>query len=128
MENAMSKKLLGAIAVLLALLASSVPTRADVRASSDAHAARQATQKRYAGVITALDAASMTIQGRSAAVTGRVDAGKTKVFIDRRPVKTSELKVTYVANAELGLDDVWSAIYVDSTPHNENAKHASAPR
>lgn len=117
----MSKKLLGAIAVLLTLLVFSGPTRAarlDECGSSGAPAPREATQKRYAGVITALDAASMTIQGRSAAVTGRVDATKTKVFIDRRSVKASELKVTYVANAELGLDDVWSAVYVDSTPHN----------
>ena len=117
----MSKKLLGAVAVLLSSLACIGPTqaaRSDARGSSRPPASREATQKRYAGVITALDAASMTIQGRSAAVTGRVDATKTKVFIDRRPVKASELKVTYVANAELGLDDVWSAVYVDSTPHN----------
>ena len=115
----MSKKLLGAIAVLLALLASAIPTRAALGALGRAPASREATQKRYAGVITALDAATMTIQGRSvAAVTARVDAGKTKVFIDKRPAKPSDLKITYVASAELGLDDVWSAVYVDSTPHN----------
>jgi hypothetical protein len=76
----------------------------------------EATQRRVQGIITAVDAKSVTIAppaGR-ATVTGRVD-GTTKVTIDGKAAKVTDLHVTFAAKAELGLDDVWTAIAVDST-------------
>ncbi len=71
-----------------------------------------ATQRRIAGVITAVDANSVTIQGKSA-VTGRV-GGNTRVVIDGRVARPSDLRVTENAKAELGLDDVWASIVVST--------------
>lgn len=67
-----------------------------------------ATQRRIAGVITAIDASTCTIQGKTS-VTGRV-SDATKVTIDGRAAKASDLRVTENAKAEIGLDDVWASI------------------
>ena len=71
-----------------------------------------ATQKRVTGIITVVEPNDVTIttmQGNKI-VSGRVDAARTKVILDGRPAHASDLRVTYTAKAELGLDDVWSAI------------------
>jgi hypothetical protein len=72
----------------------------------------QATQRRIAGVITAVDASSVTIHGKSS-VTGRV-GGNTRVVIDGRVARVADLRVTENAKAELGLDDIWASIVVST--------------
>ena len=72
-----------------------------------------ATQRRYAGVITAVDASSVTIQAKTA-VTARVVAGTTRVVIDGNVVRPADLRATMNAKAELGLDDVWASIVVST--------------
>ncbi len=71
-----------------------------------------ATQRYFAGVITATDANSVTIQGK-AAVTGRV-SGDTRVVIDGQTARPADLRATMSAKAELGLDDVWASIVVST--------------
>lgn len=75
-----------------------------------------ATQKRVQGIITAVDASNVTIAPLQSkrTVSGRVDPAKTKVFIDGKPATLADLRVTHSAKADLGLDDVWAHILVDS--------------
>lgn len=73
------------------------------------------TQRRVSGVITAVGEASVTIKPREGqAVTARVDAAKTRVVVDGREAAPADLKPAYSARAELGLDEVWVSIVVDS--------------
>jgi hypothetical protein len=66
------------------------------------------TERHIQGVITAVDATSVTIQGKHT-VTARID-GKTKIHVDGRAAKLSDLKVTQSARAEINLDEAFSDI------------------
>jgi hypothetical protein len=66
------------------------------------------TERHIQGVITAVDATSMTIQGKHT-VTARID-GKTKIHVDGKLAKISDLKVTQSARAEVNLDEAFSDI------------------
>ena len=66
------------------------------------------TERHVQGVITAVDATSMTIQGKHT-VTARIDS-KTKIHLDGKIAKLSDLKVTQSARAELNLDEAFSDI------------------
>jgi len=75
------------------------------------------TQRRIRGIITSVDPANVTISpiaGHRPCVTGRIDPTRTRIVIDGRPGRASELHVTENARAELALDDVWMTIRVDS--------------
>ena len=39
---------------------------------------------------------------------------RTRVMVDGRAAKSGDLKITYDAKAELGLDDVWISVRADS--------------
>jgi hypothetical protein len=71
-------------------------------------ASAQATQRYVAGVITAIDGRNVTIDGKSR-VTAHVNE-TTRITINGRPAKASDLKITESAKAELGIDDVWATI------------------
>ncbi len=73
-------------------------------------AAQTATQRRVHGVITSVDGVSLTIATEKTAITGRLDASRTKVTKNGRPSRASELRVTAHARAELCLDDVWVVV------------------
>ena len=75
------------------------------------------TQRRIRGIITSVDPANVTIspiQAHRPCVTGRIDPTRTRIVIDGRPGRPSDLHVTENARAELALDDVWMTIRVDS--------------
>ena len=76
-----------------------------------AFGAMAATQRRIAGIITAVEPQSLTIapQRGTRPITGRLDA-RTAVTVDGHAAKVGDLKVTYDAKAELGLDDVWISV------------------
>lgn len=76
--------------------------------------AKSATCRKVAGVITAVDAASMSIspQGKPV-VTGKIDS-RTKVVIDGQQARTADLQITYNAKGQLCLDDVWTLVTADS--------------
>lgn len=72
-----------------------------------------ATQKRVNGIITAVGGGTMTvapIPGKQC-VTGKLDA-TTRVVVDGRAAKPTDLHVTESAKAELGLDDTWVSVVV----------------
>lgn len=69
-----------------------------------------ATQRRVAGVITAIDPGAMTIASTQHAVTGKIDPARTRVTVNGRPGGLGDLKITAHAKGELCLDDVWLAI------------------
>lgn len=69
-----------------------------------------ATERRVHGVITAIDPNTLTIRSEKSAVTGRLDPLRTKVTINGKPGKVSDLKLTEHAKGELCLDDVWLVI------------------
>src|SRR5215472_9009771 len=102
---------LGALTILSGLMLSALSTgvasgRPDVGA----------TQRHVQGIITDVEAASVTITpvlGKTT-VTGRVDDRKTKIVLDGRAAKVSDLKVTFTAKGDLGLDDVWTTLSVQS--------------
>ncbi len=74
-----------------------------------ATASDAATQRKVQGIITDVESASVTIspvQGRST-VTGQVDGKRTRIVLDGHPARVADLKVTYKAKGDLGLDDVW---------------------
>lgn len=66
------------------------------------------TERHVQGVITAVDATSVTIQGKHT-VTARIDS-KTKIHVDGHAAKLSDLKVTQSARAEVNLDEAWADI------------------
>ena len=75
------------------------------------------TQRRVRGIITAVDPTNVTIsplQGHAPCITGRVDPVRTRVIVDGHPGRTTDLRVTENARAELSLDEVWMTIRVDS--------------
>jgi hypothetical protein len=74
--------------------------------------ALETTQRRVRGIITEVDATTLTISamlGR-ANVSGRIDPYRTRVIVDGRPARSSELKLTNAAAADLSLDDVWLTV------------------
>jgi len=73
------------------------------------------TQRKVSGIITAVEAQSLTIQPQGKKrVTGRLDPIRTRVMVDGRAAKSADLRITYDAKAELGLDDVWISVRADS--------------
>jgi hypothetical protein len=106
----MKKTIFGVLGIVLGLTLSTLAV-ADVL-GTPLEKIETATQRRIAGVITAVDASSVTIQGKTA-VTARV-AGTTRVVIDGRVVRPADLRATMNAKAELGLDDVWASIVVST--------------
>jgi hypothetical protein len=75
-----------------------------------------ATQRRVSGIITQVEPVKMSIQPMHGkpAVTGRLTPGKTIVTVNGRAAHIADLKITYDAKAELGLDDVWISVRADS--------------
>jgi hypothetical protein len=78
----------------------------------------EATDKHVQGIITSVDGAQVAISpmagktGKTA--MGRVDSQRTKLFVNGKPARVGDLKVTYAAKGQLGLDDVWLALNVDA--------------
>lgn len=68
------------------------------------------TDRRVHGVITSVDPASMTIASAQHAVTGRIDPARTKVTLNGKAAKASDLAPSAHAKGELCLDDVWLVI------------------
>jgi hypothetical protein len=68
------------------------------------------TERKVHGVITAIEPNTLTINSEKAAVTGKLDPVRTKVTINGKPGKVSDLKLTEHAKGELCLDDVWLVI------------------
>ncbi len=101
------------IVICLGLTASTLAGAGSLAANTSSISA---TQKRVQGIITAVDGANVTIAPLQSkrTICGRVDAAKTKVFIDGKPATLADLRVTHSAKADLGLDDVWAHINVDS--------------
>ena len=73
-------------------------------------AAHAVTEKHVQGVITAVNATSVTIQGKYV-VTGRLDP-KTRVMLNGRRAAAADLKLTDDARAEINLDEAWVDIEV----------------
>jgi len=69
-----------------------------------------ATDRKVHGVITAIEPSTLSIRSEKATVTGRLDPVRTKVTINGKPAKVSDLKLTEHAKGELCLDDVWLVI------------------
>lgn len=69
-----------------------------------------ATQRKVAGVITAIEPQAITIASTQHSVTGRIDPARTKVTVQGKPGNLADLKLTAHARGELCLDDVWLAI------------------
>jgi len=108
----------GAIAVSFAVCAVSATAVASVVASSE-DTSVGATQRRIHGIITAMDDQSVTItpfgeRERSHRVTGGVDPDRTKILLDGRVAKQSELRLGHKAHGELGLDEIWAKLVVES--------------
>ncbi len=81
-----------------------------------ATASDAATQRKVQGIITDVESASVTItpgQGRTT-VTGQVDAKRTHIVLDGHAARVADLKVTYKAKGDLGLDDVWVTLVAAS--------------
>jgi hypothetical protein len=73
-----------------------------------------ATQRNVRGVITAVEAGSLTIQAGSAnkGVTGRIDPKTTRIFVGQVPGRVTDLHHGSVAAGELTLDETWETIRV----------------
>lgn len=99
--------------LIAAITATAVPVA--VRA----HATPQATQRAVSGIVTQVDPSLLTVQpiqsGHRECITGRLDPARTHVFIDGRPARPSDIKITAAVKAELALDDVWTVVRVDTT-------------
>ncbi len=75
------------------------------------HADEHAATSRYVhGVITSVEGDRLTIASTQSAVHGTLDAKRTRVTINGKPGKLSDLKLTAHAKAELCLDDVWVSV------------------
>ena len=70
----------------------------------------QATTRYVHGIITSVEGGRMTIASMQSTVHGTLDPKRTRVTINGKPGKLSDLKLTAHAKAELCLDDVWLAI------------------
>lgn len=110
----MNRTCFAGIVICLGLTASTLAGAGSL--ASNAPSSVAATQKRVQGIITAVDGANVTIAPLQSkrTISGRVDPAKTKVFIDGKPATLADLRVTHRAKADLGLDDVWAHILVDS--------------
>ena len=85
--------------------------------SVTASVAYATTQRRIRGIITSVDPLNVTIsplQGHRPCITGRVDPIRTRVLVDGRPGRVTDLRITENARAELSLDEVWMTIRVDT--------------
>ncbi|HQY60286.1 MAG: hypothetical protein IPF92_10210 [Myxococcales bacterium] len=75
------------------------------------HAEEPAATSRYVhGIITSVDGDRLTIASTQQTVRGTLDPKRTRVTINGRPGKLSDLKLTAHAKGELCLDDVWVVI------------------
>ena len=99
------KKHIGLAAIAFALLGAADPTGVP-------QAETLATKRHVAGVITAVEPSSTTIASAQNAVTGKVDAQRTKVTVHGKPGTLNDLKLAAHARGELCLEDVWLAIDV----------------
>lgn len=68
------------------------------------------TERHVKGVITSVDPAVVTIASAQRAVTGKIDPVRTRVTVNGKPARVSDLKVTDRAKAELCLDEIWISI------------------
>jgi hypothetical protein len=68
-----------------------------------------ATDRYVHGTITSVDPSSVTITDAQRAIVGKIGA-KTRVMINGKAAKLSDLHVTAHAKAELCLDEVWVSI------------------
>lgn len=68
------------------------------------------TDRRIAGVITAVEPSVVTIAATNHTVTGKLDPTRTKVTVKGRPGTLRDLQISAHAKAELCLDDVWLRI------------------
>jgi hypothetical protein len=73
-----------------------------------ASSALAVTERHIQGVITAVEPTTVTIQGKHT-VTARID-GKTRILLDGKAAKLSDLKVTQSARGEINLDEAWAHI------------------
>ncbi|CAN5559145.1 hypothetical protein BH09MYX1_BH09MYX1_14300 [soil metagenome] len=84
-----------------------------------AHASPHATQRAVSGIVTQVDPALLTISpiqgGHKECITGRLDTTRTHVFIDGRPARAGDIKITQAVKGELALDDVWTVVRIDTT-------------
>lgn len=92
--------------ICLAAIAFALLGAADPRAQPEP----LATKRHVAGVITAVEPQATTIASAQNAVTGKIDAARTKVTVHGKPGTIADLKLTARAKGELCLDDVWLAI------------------
>ncbi len=103
--------------VIAAVTALSAPLADRAHAGTEDDAAF-ATQRAISGIVTQVDPALLTIapmQGHKECITGRLDPARTHVFIDGRPARPGDIKITYAVKAELALDDVWTVVRIDTT-------------
>ena len=70
--------------------------------------AHAVTDRHIQGVITAVDATTVTIQGKHT-FTAKID-GKTKIILNGKRATVADLKVTYLAHGEINLDEAWADI------------------
>lgn len=89
------KKQLGLVAIAFSLLGAAEPL---------------STARQVHGVITAVDASTLTIADAQRSVTGKLDPSRTKITINGHVGKITDLKLTEHAKAELCLDDTWVVI------------------
>lgn len=77
--------------------------------------AEGATDRRVSGVITAVDQSTMTLAPLCAksAVTGKLGPA-TRILVNGHAGRPADLRVTETVKAELGLDDVWMTVSVDT--------------
>lgn len=74
------------------------------------------TQRRVSGIITGLEPGTVTIcaiDGKHT-TTGRIDAAKTRITVNGKGAKSADLKLTFPARGEIGLDDVWLSVAADA--------------
>ena len=88
---------------------------ASLALSSGSRVAEGATDRRVSGVITAVDAGSMTLAPLCAksAITGRLGP-TTRITMNGHAGRPADLRVTNNVKAELGLDDVWLTVSADN--------------
>lgn len=80
--------------------------------ASSESAEELATGRKVHGVITAVEPSQLTIASSKRAVTGKIDPSRTRVTVNGKPAKVTDIQLTAHAKAELCLEDVWLAIDV----------------
>lgn len=68
------------------------------------------TERHVHGVITAVEPTVLTITVGNRTVSGRIDPARTKVTVNGKAAKATDLKPPSHAKAELCLDEVWVKI------------------